>query len=217
MNFSDLEFQWPKIFKVKKCLSDHKILHNDIKPQNYLVKFLGGQDDLTKLKIVLTDFGLVGSESRGGTPIFASPECLASPERRNKSDIFSLGRVFLFLSLSKDQFLELLFIPVSQGKQDIINEISDQPLLNLISKMIKIKDRIDLSDIRNTFRNLFINESVSRDNYCGCIRIFCKRSNKVKQGHTSSHHDIINKISNIINESVDDWTLEYISNLKHFS
>lgn len=46
--------------------------HNDIKPQNFLVKFLTKKKDLMKTEIVLTDFGL--TDSLGGTPLFASPE-----------------------------------------------------------------------------------------------------------------------------------------------
>ena len=59
--------------------------HNDIKPQNFLVKFTTKRKDLMKTEIVLTDFGL--TDSLGGTPIFASPEggftidtCLMTPE-----------------------------------------------------------------------------------------------------------------------------------------
>ena len=39
------------------------------------MKFQNGQTDLTKIEIVLTDFGMAGSDSNGGTPVFASPEC----------------------------------------------------------------------------------------------------------------------------------------------
>ena len=53
--------------------------HNDIKPQNFLVKFLTAKQlhqydeyDLMNMKIMLTDFGL--TNSGGGTPLFASPE-----------------------------------------------------------------------------------------------------------------------------------------------
>ena len=58
-----------------ETLAKHGEIYNDIKPQNYLVKFLKSHGDLTKIKIVLTDFGLVGPQTNGGTPIFASPEC----------------------------------------------------------------------------------------------------------------------------------------------
>ena len=80
---------------------------------NYLVKFLNGPSDLTRLDIVLTDFGLAGQHSKGGTPIFASPECFGV--KTHESDVFSLGRVFLFTLLPMDTFLEWLFVhPVSK-------------------------------------------------------------------------------------------------------
>ena len=53
-------------------LHENSTTHNDIKPQNFLVKFSTDRKDLLSTKIVLTDFGL--TDSRGGTPIFASPE-----------------------------------------------------------------------------------------------------------------------------------------------
>ena len=101
-------------------------MHNDIKPQNYLVKFLKDKNNLSSIEIVLTDFGLAGSDQKGGTPIFASPECLANPDRKNKSiDIFSLGRVFLFLILPKEKFLQFLFVSLVKGRarQNIIVRI----------------------------------------------------------------------------------------------
>ena len=106
-----------------ETLNKYQHTHNDIKPHNYLVKFLNGPDDITRIKIVLTDFGMVGLDSKGGTPIFASPECLASKDRKIKSDIFSLGRVFLFMALSKEDFLKFLFVPLIGGKKDIIKQI----------------------------------------------------------------------------------------------
>ena len=92
-------------------------MHNDIKPENYLVKFKNGftqddptKNDLTKIEIVLTDFGLAGSETKGGTPVYASPECLEKTDK--KSDIFSFGKLILFLLLEKTQFFKWLFIPI---------------------------------------------------------------------------------------------------------
>ena len=74
-------------------MNRHNQIHNDIKPQNFLVKFCAG--DLSFIEIVLTDFGLARSDAKGGTPFFASPECLANPDRK-EADIFSLGRLFFF-------------------------------------------------------------------------------------------------------------------------
>ena len=79
-------------------------VHNDLKPQNYLVKFENGSDDLRRLRLVLTDFGLVGHDTKGGTPGFASPDCFED-QRTWMADLFSLGRVFLYVTLTKKDFL----------------------------------------------------------------------------------------------------------------
>ena len=98
-----------------ETLGKHNLTHNDIKPQNYLVKFLNGENDLTQIDIVLTDFGMARSNSKGGTPIFASPECFEKKDQ--KSDVYSLGRLLLFLLLSKDQFLRWLVVPITDKDQ----------------------------------------------------------------------------------------------------
>ena len=89
-------------------MNHYQIVHND-KPQNYLVKFLNGPIDLTQIDIVLT-----------GTPIFASPECFEI--KTNASDIFSLGRVFLFMMLPKESFLKFLFIPITSSADTLYLE-----------------------------------------------------------------------------------------------
>ena len=103
-----------KTFSSLETLDKHDQLHNDIKPENYLVKFKNPNDysksDLTQIEIVLTDFGLADADSKGGTPVYASPECLEKTDK--KSDIFSFGRVILFLLLTKNQFMKWLFIPI---------------------------------------------------------------------------------------------------------
>ena len=150
------------IFPIKKSLKSletldrHDQTHNDIKPQNFLVKFKNGPNDLTQIQIVLTDFGMAGLDSKGGTPIFSSPECLANTERKYQPDIFSLGRVFLFVVLPKKLFLEFLFVPISnQAAMDEINDaIISEPIFHLISEMIKIKKRIGVQEIKNDLRKI---------------------------------------------------------------
>ena len=173
-------------------MNNHNLIHNDIKPQNYLVKFRNSDNNLSNIEVVLTDFGLAGSQSKGGTPIFASPECLANPDRKDKSsDIFSLGRVFLMMILPKEQFLEFLFIPLTKGgKEEIMELIENIPIFDLLSKMMRIKKRIDLSTIREELQSIFIN---------------------VK----NLGLDVA--ISNIIKKSASELTDQYIDILKHFS
>ena len=174
-----------------ETLDHHNQIHNDIKPQNYLVKFLNDQNNLSGIEIVLTDFGLAGSDSKGGTPIFASPECLANSDRKDKSsDIFSLGRVFLFMILPKEKFLEFLFVALSKGGKDEIMElITKEPILKLIKKMMRMENRITLPKIRLKIRSIvqFKNEPT------------------------------FEAISDVIKKSASVYTIEYIDVLKHFS
>ena len=151
-----------------ETLESHQLIHNDIKPQNYLVKFLNGPNDLTQIDIVLTDFGLVGQNSKGGTPIFASPECF--DVKTNASDIFSLGRVFLFMVLQKESFLKFLFIPItsSTDKDYLTNTILNQnDLFGLIYDMMKTKKslRIDFQRIRIRFDNLKRNSQINLNTF----------------------------------------------------
>jgi len=100
-----------------ETLVRHNQTHNDIKPENFLVKFKNGynshdltKNDLTQLVIALTDFGIANPDSKGGTPVFASPEFLEKKD--TKSDIFSFGRLILSLLLEKEQFMKWLLVPI---------------------------------------------------------------------------------------------------------
>ena len=172
-------------------MDHHNQAHNDIKPQNYLVKFLNGDNDLTSIEIVLTDFGLAGSDQKGGTPVFASPECLANPDRKDKStDIFSLGRVFLFSILPKEKFLEFLFVSLIKGGKDkIMKLIEKEPSLNFISKMMRIQNRISLQTIRQKLQSAV-----------KFIKI-----------------ETAEEISEIIQKSMSEYTNQYIDILNNFS
>ena len=172
-------------------MNHHNQIHNDIKPQNYLVKFLNDQNNLSGVEIILTDFGLAGSDSKGGTPIFASPECLAYPDRKDKStDIFSLGRVFLFSMLPKETFLQFLFVSlIKGGKSQIMKLIEKEPILNLISKMMRIQNRIGLQAIKMELPS--------------AVQILIART--------------VEQISEIIQKSTSEYTNQYIDILKNFS
>ena len=47
-----------------ETLDRHSQTHNDIKPENFLVKFKNGANDLTQLAIALTDFGIADPDSK---------------------------------------------------------------------------------------------------------------------------------------------------------
>ena len=136
-----------------ETLDRHNQTHNDIKPQNFLVKFKNGPNDLTKIEIALTDFGMAGPESQGGTPVFASPECFEKKEK--KSDIFSFGRVILFLVLTKQQFGKWLFCPIKTSVRPVPTHI-----INLVSQMASVTNRIDLNLARIIFNELQRNRQI---------------------------------------------------------
>ena len=172
-------------------MDKHDQIHNDIKPQNYLVKFLKGKNNLSSLELVLTDFGLAGSDQKGGTPIFASPECMSNSDRKDKStDIFSLGRVFLFSILPNETFLQFLFVSlIKGGKNKILKLIEKEPILHLISKMMRIQNRIGLENIRKDLQS--------------AARII--------------NRGIVNEINEIIRNSTSKDSNRYIEILKNFS
>ena len=111
------------------------------------MKFLNGPNDLTQIEIVLTDFGLAGPDEKGGTPVFASPECFETKDK--KSDMFSFGRVILFLLLSKEQFMKWLFVPIKN-----LNVSTPTDMIALVTQMTSMTNRIDLRSARILFNKM---------------------------------------------------------------
>ena len=149
-----------------------------------MVKFKNGPHDLTQIEIALTDFGMAGPESQGGTPVFASPECFEKKEKQ--SDIFSFGRVILFLLVSKEQFLKWLFVPIQN-----MNVPSSTGMITLVTWMTAMADRIDLKTSRIIFNEL--------------------RSNSL----VKPTQNIINSFDLIVNLNLNDIT-RYITELGDF-
>jgi len=116
---------------------------------------------------------------------------LTNPDRKNKStDIFSLGRVFLFSILPKGKFLQFLFVSlVKGGKSEIMKLIEKEPILNLISKMMRIQNRIGLQAIRKKLQSAF------------------QFTNK----------ETVEEISEIIQKSTSENANQYIDILNNFS
>ena len=176
-----------------------------------MVKFKNGPNDLTQIEIALTDFGMAGPESQGGTPVFASPECFERKEK--KSDIFSFGRVILFILLTKNQFSRWLFVPIKDPSRilslrnltnPVLNPIStiwkrigrtlnfstkfDQSL-NLVSQMTSMTDRMSLKSARQLFNRL-------------------RKDSKIKLSCT-----LISRIEMIINNELTPDMQVYVSEL----
>ena len=128
-------------------MSRYKTTHNDIKPANFVVKRNVSRNSFPH-QIYLTDFGL--SEKKGGTPIFASPECF--DDDKPNGDTFSLGRVFLYIILSKSSFLLWLYLPIEKNLKSTIDDIIHKdPFFKLIANMTRMKNRSNIKTVRKNF------------------------------------------------------------------
>ena len=140
-----------------KALAAANVSHNDIKPSNYLTDWPQGQiPTITNLKIYLTDFGMVGQS--GGTPVFCSPEGVTGA-MLGLSDLFSLGRVYLFLVLEdRSLFYSLIFESILPSKRlrAIRNVLKTYPILNLITEMTHVEkdNRIKIPQIEQRLANM---------------------------------------------------------------
>ena len=105
---------------------------------------------------------MADADSKGGTPIFASPECFEKKDK--KSDIFSFGRVILFLLLTKNQFIKWLFVPIKDQLRAIslhnLCAVESNSPLYMVSRMTSLSNRISLQDARNLFNRLRKNSNV---------------------------------------------------------
>ena len=192
-------------------LNQNGTTHNDIKPQNFLVKFCTKKKNLMKIEIMLTDFGL--TDSRGGTPLFASPEvgftidtfrkiffhrnvnpskCF-SESRTMNSDLFSLGRLFLFILLPKKMFLKFLCMPIEpKQKSDAVKLIQSYPLLQLITEMTRASKRISINSLLKRFDAL-------------------KRNGEIR-----FNNDVVNQLNEYSSRIFQD-TNDYLMKLDHIS
>ncbi len=106
--FFDFKNVLEKIFEQIKILHDANIIHNDIKPENIVVKIK--DDKITDLKVIdfnLSEFSFQFDERRhkACTPEYASPEkCFDRPTTK-KNDIWTLGAMVYELLHPKHQML----------------------------------------------------------------------------------------------------------------
>ena len=99
---------------------------------------------------------MAGSESKGGTPVFASPECFE--KKKKKSDIFSFGRVILFILLSKKRFMKWLFVPINNSAT-----LTPTSIITLVLRMTSMTNRIDLQTSQIIFNEIRRNFSIRPD------------------------------------------------------
>ena len=95
-----------------------------------------------------------------------------------------------YFYLPKREFLEFLFTPLNKGgKDDIMKLIRMEPIFDLTSKMMRVKDRITVRMIRENLHPLI----------------------KMKNLTTT------NRIDRIVQVSTSVYTNQYIENLMHLS
>ena len=71
------------------------------------------------------------------------------------SDLFSLGRLFLFLLLPKEQFLKFLCMPIKPKQKSTAEKlIKSYPLLQLITEMTQAGQRIGMNQLLKKFHDL---------------------------------------------------------------
>ena len=72
-----------------------------------------------------------------------------------KSDLFSLGRLFLFMLLPKKLFLKFLCTPIElKQKSGAAELVKSYPLLQLITEMTRVEQRIDMETLWTRFNDL---------------------------------------------------------------
>ena len=71
------------------------------------------------------------------------------------SDLFSLGRLFLFILLPKKLFLKFLCMPIELNqKSAAVKLIQSYPLLQLITEMTRVTQRITMNSLLKRFDEL---------------------------------------------------------------
>lgn len=104
---------WRMAFCIKQC-HDHKILHRDVKPENFLFT------DAARTQFVITDFGIARTLTGNGpvkvdtakSSYFVSPEGSMSSKDRTTyvdrpTDYYSMGMTLLALWIGLDSFYAL--------------------------------------------------------------------------------------------------------------
>ncbi len=131
-----------KIFAGLKFLHQNNLKHLDIKLSNVLIKTKSG--DFDGQNCVITDFGIGGQNDMdtemAGTPGFASPEQLILPTVGMESDLYSFGRLLVFLLAEWSSAWTILYKPIEDiSKLNLHTSYRD--CLDIIGKLLKVRLR----------------------------------------------------------------------------
>ena len=119
-------------------------------------------------ELLLSDFGFM-NERKGGTPLFASPECFHGTVVE-KSDIYSLGGCFVSLLSNDKVFAKLLILPLlTKNEIKLADKILNENSLLQLAKQMMNSDPLKrppidaiIEAIENTEVDLF--QSISKNN-----------------------------------------------------
>ena len=109
------------------------------------------------------------------------------------SDLFSLGRLFLFILLPKKLFLKFLCMPIELNqKLAAVNLIKSYPLLELITEMTRATQRITVTSLIERFLHL------------------------KQKGEICFKNDIVRQLTTFSSRKFED-TSDYLLKLDHIS
>ena len=112
------------------------------------------------------------------------------------SDLFSLGRLFLFILLPKKVFLKFLCMPIEpKQKSAAAKLIQSYPLLQLITEMTRANQRIDMNSLLKRF---------------DCLK---------QSGEIHFNNDVVRKLSEFSSRIFADTNFrsDYLMKLDHIS
>ena len=122
-----------------------------------------------------------------------NPKKCFSEYRSMNSDLFSLGRVFLFILLPKKLFLKFLCMPIElKQKSAAVKLIRSYPLLQLITEMTRPTQRISMNSL--------------------LIRL-CDLEQK---GEIRFNNDVVRQLNEFSSRKFED-TSDYLMKLDHIS
>ena len=119
-------------------LHKNNLKHLDIKLSNVMI-MVNSAGDFDGQNCVITDFGIGGQKDKetrlAGTPGFASPEQLISAKVGMESDLYSLGRLMVFLFAEWKTAWAILFKPI---QEPVSMSPESRKLLILIRRLLKV-------------------------------------------------------------------------------
>ena len=134
------ELFW-SIFRGLEHLHEKSLKHLDIKLSNVMINVNKKTKNFDRKNCVITDFGIGGQKDKetglAGTPGFASPEQLLSPNVGRESDLYSLGRLMVFLFSEWKSAWTILYKPV-EDISAVQLTIDDHILLVVFRQLLKV-------------------------------------------------------------------------------